>query len=192
MSYPALVKLLVLVLSPVPAEESLNHFGYCFFFLYPASLTLLSFVGLIKWLSLFCKDILRFVSYLLRCVGFFGNYDGATSRGRTDSWHGWIQIFSKTLYGVCMCVRMCFLGIWWSCVQSITSCSSTFKFRILQDDKTIMNDLSKSVPDYYALSEVKLFLRDKRKNKHISVNICCSISWAYLLNVVRFSLTYSV
>ncbi len=77
MSSPAFVKLLVLVLRSVPAEESLNHFGYCFFFTLP--LSLLSFVGLIKWLSLFCKAILRFVSYLLRCVSFFGNYDEATS-----------------------------------------------------------------------------------------------------------------
>lgn len=58
----------MLVLISLPAEK--KYFGYCFV-TQPPFLSLLSVVGLIKWLSLFCKDILRFVSYLLRCMVFF-------------------------------------------------------------------------------------------------------------------------
>lgn len=92
------------MLSSVPAEESLNHFGNCFFF--PASLSYLLWVLSSGYLfSAKTYYVLFPICYVV--WGFFGNYDETTSRGRTDSGHGWIQIFSVKPCMGCVCVRAC-------------------------------------------------------------------------------------
>ncbi len=105
-----------------------KSFRVLFFFLFTLPLSLLSFVGLIKWLSLFCKDILRFVSYLLRCVSFFGNSDEATSRGRTHDTDGFRSSVESPVWSVYVRAHV-FSG---NIVKLCSSRSSTFQFRVLQ------------------------------------------------------------
>ncbi len=126
---PAFVKLLVLVLlSSVPTEESLNHFGYCFFSFYPASLSLI-FCGSYQVVISFLQRHITFCFLSVTLCEFFWEFWWGYIK-REDSWHGWIQIFSGKPCMGCVCVRAhVFSG---NIVKLCSSRSSTFQFSVLQ------------------------------------------------------------